>query len=154
MEEGYCDIPTKLNEVVRCLATLFSHDVDEDEETGELIIEDYQDDDEDNFYRNIAKDIIKNKEAIEEDLVSVSWEYDDVGYGGDSDLRYYEDQYSKERLTEIKEEIASEKGISVEDVTEEDFSDYVGDKTSHDTENFKYDKETGEESYSKDFYVE
>lgn len=134
-EDSMDTTPSSLEDFIYSLASVFSYNVGEDEDT------------------QIAYKIVKNKDAIMEDLQSVDWTYEDIGYGGDNDLRYYEDSYPEHRLKEIKEIIAEDKGVPVEEISEEDFCDYVSPQTSHEVVSFKYDKETGEE-HTKDFYLE
>ena len=154
LNDSTCNTPNSLEDLIYSLASIFSYNVGEDDETGELYVDcneqDLESEDEDT---QIAYEIVKNKDAIMKDLEEIDWTYEDMGYGGDSDLRYYEDQYPENRLKEIKETIANDLGIAEEDVCDEDFSDYVSCKTSHEVVSFKYNKETGVEQ-SRDFYLE
>ena len=154
LEDSICNTPSSLDDFIYSLASIFSYDVGEDEETGELYVDcDVQNFEKEETDTKIAYEIVKNKETIMEDLKSVDWEYEDVGYGGDNDLRYYEDSYPENRLKEIKETISNESDVPVEEITEEDFSDYVSSKTSHEVVSFKYDKENGARQ-SRDFFLD
>lgn len=71
-------------------------------------------------------------------MESVSW--DSERWGGDHEGRLYRDQYPEETLHQILEEIADEKGCSVEDVDDDDWFDHVAPLTSIDTMTFRYEK--------------
>ena len=66
----------------------------------------------------------------------------------------YPDCYDKKTLKKIYKNIAAEKGISVDEVTEEDFEDYAGGRSSNDTERFTYSKKTGKCKYTRTLELE
>lgn len=90
-----------------------------------------------------AKEVLLRNKEIYDDIESVDFELREYGWGGDSESRFYPDMYSKKSLDQIYKNIASEKGVSVKDVTEDDFSDYVCGRQSIETSTFSYDKKTG-----------
>ena len=102
----------------------------------------------------IAKEILLRSKEIFNDIGDVEIEYNDYGWGGDSDTRMYPDCYDKRTLKKIYKNIAAEKGISVDEVTEEDFEDYAGCRSSNDTERFTYSKKTGKCKYRRTLELE
>ncbi len=93
----------------------------------------------------MAKEIFVNRKEIMADMQFAEVVTGDVGWGGDDDSRYYEDSYDADTLQEIHEAIAERNNIAIEDITEEDFSDYVGDfmSVSENTFTFKRSEKTG-----------
>ena len=93
----------------------------------------------------MAKEIFEKRNAIMEDMQFAEIVTGDVGWGGDDDTRYYEDSYDSDTLQEIREAIAERNNIAIEDITDEDFADYVGDFMSvrEDTFTFKRSEKTG-----------
>lgn len=167
VDEAFETCPTKLSEVVDAAARLFDDDVfvesdyaDDDDggEYREQMRQDYEadyDEESASVMQRVAHTMIHEKAAIEADLESVEFRYEHGGWGGDDDTRHYRDSYPEHRLTEIYQAIMAEKGYSSEDeVTDEDFNDYVCFKTSTEEVSFEYDRATGKEQYSKDYYVE
>lgn len=152
-ENGSDKVPENLQELMYCLVSIFEPDVVEEFLIGTLQLKDVSDL-QTNVKKQIAQDIIENKDNILEDLKSVDWSWEEQGSGGDNDDRYDPDNYSEERLSKLYEDIANELGTTVDDVTEEDFEEYVDCMASYRKESFEYNKETGEEHYSHDFYVE
>ena len=151
MEEGYIEFPSSKEEIVVALASAFYSDYYEFEE------EDYEEDfDEDDDYSGavIAKEILDNKESIMEAMEEIEIFYGDTGWQGDSDARYYQDNYDQDTLDEIYAEIAAEKGCEIDEVDDDDFDDYVSDKNSNDESRFRYDKKTDKCETSHSFYLE
>lgn len=155
IEEGYADVPSNLDNLFNAIVGVFDEDYwyeeDEDEE-DEGAFPDDEDIPED--LEGFKIEVKKNIEKLKEETTSVEFSCTDMGWQGDSDSRYYKDNYDEETLQDMLETIATEKGCKVEDLTEEDFGNYVGDKTSYDETTFSYDKETGEEKIYHNFYVE
>ena len=152
-ENGSDRVPENLKELMYCLVSVFEPDVVEEFLVGTLKLQDISDL-EKNQRKQIAQEIINNKDNILKDLKSVDWSWEEQGSGGDNDDRYNPDNYSDERLSKLYEDIANELGTTVDDVTEEDFEEYVDCMASYRKENFEYNIETGKEEYSHDFYVE
>ena len=93
----------------------------------------------------MAKEIFEKRNEIMEDMQFAEIVTGDVGWGGDDDSRYYEDSYDSDTLQEIREAIAERNNIAIEDITDDMFSDYVGDFMSvrEDTYTFKRSEKTG-----------
>jgi hypothetical protein len=151
VEEGYIELPSSKEDIVTALASAFYSDYYEFEE------EDYEeefDEDDDFSGASIAKEILDNKESIMETMKEIEILYGDTGWQGDSDARYYQDNYDQETLDNIYAEIAAEKGCEVDEVDDDDFGDYVSDKISIEENRFKYNKETDKCEISHSFYLE
>lgn len=84
----------------------------------------------------------------------VNWEYKDCGWGGDDTSRYDKNTYSEEWLSEVYDAILEQHKelTSYEDITDEIFYDYVGDKSSNEEHVFNYDGKT--ESLRSNYYLE
>ena len=76
------------------------------------------------------------------------------GWEGDSEERYDIDRYSKENLSYYYNIIAINQNKSINEVTEEDFYDFVSNKTSVYEQNFYYNKNKNEEIVTKDFRLD
>ena len=152
MEEGYIELPSSKEDIVTALASAFYSDYYEFEE--EDYEEEFDEDDDDFSGASIAKEILDNKESIMETMKEIEILYGDTGWQGDSDARYYQDNYDQDTLDNIYAEIAAEKGCEVDEVDDDDFGDYVSDKISIEENRFKYDKETDKCEFSHSFYLE
>ena len=93
----------------------------------------------------MAKEIFEKRNDIMKDMQFAEVVTGDVGWGGDDDTRYYEDSYDSDTLQEIREAIAERNGVGIKDITDDMFSDYVGDfmSVSEDTYTFKRSEKTG-----------
>mgnify|MGYP003291747668 CR=1 FL=1 len=93
----------------------------------------------------MAKEIFVKRKEIMDDMQFAEVVTGDVGWGGDDDTRYYESSYDSNTLQEIREAIAERNGVEIEDITDDMFSDYVGDfmSVSEDTYTFKRSEKTG-----------
>ena len=140
-DEGYCDMPKKLKDVVVSLAQFLDEDYYWEYEEGD---EDEEDDDEESEsgIRAAIKDLIENKKEITDSIQSVEWTEGSCGYGGDDEMRYDPENYSKKELKEVYNAIAVERGISADDVTDEMFFEYVAFKSSNFERTFTYNRET------------
>ena len=92
----------------------------------------------------IVKEIFEKRKDILEDSQTVEIVSGDYGWGGDDESRYYEDNYDEDTLKEIYKTIAAKNHCSLENVTYEDFCEYVGCEMSTEENSFRYIKETGE----------
>lgn len=136
-DEGYCDLPKKLKDVVPSLAQLLDEDV-----YWELEEDEDADIDEDDVIGAAIKTLKENQKEITDTIQSVEWTEGTCGYGGDDEMRYDPDNYSKKQLKQIYKDIAAQNGVSVEDVDDEMFCDYVGGMSSNFERTFTYNRET------------
>ena len=88
------------------------------------------------------------------DVKSIEWDYSDSGWGGDDDTRFERSCYPPEDLNRILGAIAAEKGCAPKDVTASDFRTYVEDKRCDIHESYRFDRLSGEESYSRSVTIE
>lgn len=88
------------------------------------------------------------------DVRSIEWDYSDSGWGADDDTRFERGCYPPEDLNRIIGAIAAEKGCAPRDVTSSDFKTYVEDKRCDAHESYRFDRLSGEESYSRSVTVE
>ena len=135
-DEGYCELPKKLKDVVPVLAQMIDEDF-----YWELEEEDEIEDEIDDPVQEAIKQLLENKKEITDTIKSVEWTTGDCGYGGDDEMRYDPDNYSKKELKAVYNAIAVEKGISVDDVTDEMFFEYVSFKSSNFERTFTYNRE-------------
>ena len=153
LEDGFDIVPENLRELMYCLVSVFETDIAEEFLIGTLKLKDLSDLG-NNPRKQIAQEIIDNKENILADLQTVDWSSEEQGSGGDNDDRYNPDNYPEERLQQLYKDIAKELDTDIDDISEDDFEEYVDCMASYRKENFEYNKTTGEEKYTKDFYVE
>ena len=135
IDEGYADIPAGKSGIIESI--LSSFDMFDSDEIGEML-----------------KEIKENEKEILANMESFKIEVSDMGWQGDSDIRFYPEYYPKKRLKEYYKTIAEAKGCSVEEVTKEDFCEFVADKISIQEETATYDPQTGKIKKKKDFYLE
>ena len=88
------------------------------------------------------------------DVKSIEWDYSDSGWGGDDGTRFERGYYPPEDLNRILEVIAVEKGCAPEGVSSSDFRAYVEDKRCDTHESYRFDRLSGEESYSRSVTIE
>jgi hypothetical protein len=151
-ESGYWDDgPEKLHEALNLLISLMYRWGEEpleiskkESDNKKVDLSEYEK--EDTVLRHkMAKEIFVKRNEIMEDMQFAEVVVGDVGWGGDDDSRYYEDSYDSDTLQEIREAIAERNNIAIEDITDEDFADYVGDFMSvrEDTFTFTRSEKTG-----------
>lgn len=147
IEEAYIDLPNNKNEIIEILIRLFSQSIYFDEyETEEEILE--------KLTENLAKEIYSNKDEIMDNMIELEMTYQNIGWQGDDDSRYDEENYSKKYLKKIYKEIAEEYDIDIDEVDEDMFAEYVSDKTSIEEDKVVYKKETGKIKKTHNFYLE
>lgn len=160
-DEMYSDVPSDLDEVIRLLAAVcayeedipFRDEYDTDEEYKAALAEFATPDEEDSEGVQFAKAIIRNYDAIMEDIQTVEWTCTSYGWGGDDDTRYEQNSYDEDTLQSMLETIAEQNGVSVEEVNDEMWCDYVGNEQSCDENTFIYNRATGEEKNTHDYYL-
>ena len=156
-DEVSAQVPSEVNDIVSSLARLFYEEIyvpgdyctDEDEKYAREEFEEHLNKIDENdcsfvLEMRIAKAILDAKESIESDLDFIEFISGSVGWGGDDESRYYEDNYDEDTLKEIYKTIAAKNHCSLENVTYEDFCEYVGCEMSTEENSFRYIKETGE----------
>lgn len=157
--EHYGECPADKSDIVRVLAELVGEylyldpdDFESQEEYEEELEEKIKEIDEEQCEgAKYAAAMWKHKKQIEEDLVYADISVTDVGYGGDDESRYDPSNYSEEMLQRIYQRIAEENEISVDEVDEEAFCDFVGERTSESLKRYVY--ENGEEKYESEFTI-
>ena len=92
---------------------------------------------------------------IEADIEAVSWHFEHQGWGGDSEARFHLWGYPEESWQRLWEQVAGWKGCSVDELTDEDVSDYVARGWSNEIQIFTYDaSEKGPNGhYMRDFEI-
>lgn len=133
-EEGYGSLPSGAKDIVNALAMFL------DEDTYWEIKEGDFDESNATSLQLAIKQLMDNKEELFETINEATFTLSSCGYGGDDDSRFYEENYSKNELKDIYESIAEDKKISIEDVTDEMFAEYVADKSSNLETSFHYKK--------------
>ncbi len=140
-DEACCDMPNDVRGILDALLGLIDYNYARDVE--------YLDDDEkENLdasqYSEAVQAVLNKKDEVLESIEEAEVTDAEQGWQGDSESRYYQDWYEPEDLQNILEIIAEEKGYeSTEDVTDEDFCEYVSDKMSTEETTVHYDKTTG-----------
>ena len=150
-DEAYAEIPSSKKQIIISILSAIGCEAyfDEDEES---IDEDELDGYEER--EDLYKEIVSKSKEILADMESFEMTCGDVGWQGDSDSRYYTDNYDEETLKMYFEEIAEQKGCAIDDITDEDFQEWVSDKVSTEENTYSYDAKTGKEECSHSFTVE
>ena len=102
----------------------------------------------------LAYQMHKRAQEIQDATQSVTFTCADMGWQGDSDTRYYQDNYSEDEQEYYLGECAAKNGCAPEDVTDAMWNEYVGDKVSTQEDTFTYNRETGEVSHTKSMSLE
>ena len=151
IEEGYASIPSEKDEIVNSLIEVLDYqEVEFDDGEGNY---EYDEDSDENLVKMI-KEIREHEDEILEATEYIEFSCSDIGWQGDSESRYYQDNYDEKTLKSIYETIAQAKTKSVDEVTDEDFGEYVSDKVSTETDTFEYNKETGKVTTYHSFEIE
>lgn len=144
-EDGYCpDVPESLKGFVDSFIEFVEETSEnyEEEEVEEVLqlVEQLKD------WKDELVELLKKGK--------VTWEMKDCGWGGDDTSRYDKNTYSEEWLNEVYDSILSEhKELkSYDDITDEIFYDYVGNKSSNEEHIFIYDGVN--ESLRSNYYLE
>ena len=157
-DENWIDIPTNLEEAVahiicyilddtldNCLCDMEEYYESEDVHPLMLLkkyLEENRDDYDEEKYEAVME--LLNTENLLDAIEHIEISVSDFGYGGDSEERYEMDNYSEDELMSIKEEIAKERNISIDEVDYEMFCDYVSPKSSQKETKFIFDRKTGQ----------
>ena len=91
----------------------------------------------------IVKEIFEKRKDILKDFQFIEIESREYGWGGDDDSRFYPESYDDKTLKKIYEDIAFENNISIDDITDDDFADYVGNQMSVSESIYTYTKKNG-----------
>lgn len=140
MDEAYAEKPSKPEEIVHILASLFDYNYYDEysyacDDGEELDMSQFSE---------IVQRLVACKDEIMENLKRFKLVCGESGWQGDSECRYDEDWYTPDALEQVKNDIAEELGKSVDEITNEDFCEYVGDKISIEEDIYEYDGETKE----------
>ena len=151
IEEGYASVPSEKDEIVNSLIEVLDYqEVEFDDGEGNY---EYDEDSDENLVKMI-KEIREHEDEILEATEYIEFSCSDIGWQGDSESRYYQDNYDEKTLKSIYETIAQAKTKSVDEVTDEDFGEYVSDKVSTETDTFEYNKKTGKVNTYHSFEIE
>jgi len=99
----------------------------------------------------LVRAIAEHRDEIEEATEEVFWSVSDTGWGGDSEIRFDQGMYDSESLMKIKQIIAEQKDCAVEEVTDDDFFEYVADCTSMNNYTFTFNRAKDVEEFESDF---
>ncbi len=141
-EEGYCELPSTVEGILECLAKAiddqYAYDCYE-EDADEATEKDYS------AYSKPLQKLMENREAVLESIEEAKVVDGEQGWQGDSECRYNEEWYESDTLAEVQADIMDEHGYSsVDEITDEDFCDYVGDKVSIEENVVLYDRAKNE----------
>ena len=149
-ESGYWDDgPEKLYEALNILISFMYRwgetplEISKNESDNQKVnLSEYEK--EDTILRHkMAKEIFEKRNEIMEDMQFAEVVTGSVGWGGDDDTRYYEGSYDAETLQQIRESIAENNGVEIEDITEDMFCEYVGDFMSVDENTYTFTRKNG-----------
>lgn len=154
IEEGYAEVPDNIENLLDCIISIFDesyyfYDDEECEENNEE-----KNSGEAGSLEAFIYELKSMKNNFVDDTNEVEFTVSDIGWQGDSESRYEKSNYDEDTLDDIYEEIASNKGISKDSVTDEDFFEYVSDKVSTEENTYFYNKKENREEHTRSFYVE
>lgn len=159
MEENeyYIDEPDSLGDILNILINLIKDNLDYQnlisyDDQGNILC----DESSDVIDFRLLKELEANFDSIVKDITEAFGECSEVGWGGDDDTRYYKESYDESQLLEIYKDMAKQMGRTVEDVMGDDdaFSEYVADKTSVYSTNFKYNFGAGVMEVDFEYHLE
>lgn len=87
--------------------------------------------------------IIQREKEIKSSMEVLDIDYQSFGYGGDDESRYDMSNYTTEQLHSVYCNIAKQLNKNIDDITYDDFSDYVSDMCSCETIHYRYNKSSG-----------
>ena len=144
LEEGYVEVPTNKKQIFSFIMELFGNVYNYDEED-----EDFQDE-----LTPLGKELFDNKKEIMKSLENIEITQTNLGWEGDDDSRYYQDNYNKETLNTYYKMIAEEHNIDISEVTDEMFSDFVAFAMSVEENKYYYNSKTKKQENTHNFYLE
>ena len=100
-------------------------------------------------YSELVQRLIECKDEIMANLKAFKMSNGGQGWQGDDDSRYNQDWWEADTLESIKVSIAVEKDCEIDEVTDEDFDEYVGDKVSSEEDIYEYNPETKEFTHTR-----
>ena len=140
MDEAYAETPNSPEDLLHIFAGLLDYQYYdeycyalEDEEELDM-----------SQFKEVVQRLIASKDEIMQNLKTFRLTNGHSGWQGDDDTRFEEDWYEEEDLAYIKETIAEEKGCTVDEVTSDDFCEYVCDKMNTEECVYEYNGETKE----------
>lgn len=145
LDEAYIDSPNEPEDILKSICSLFDYNFAEEYDYAQ---EDGEELDMSQFSEIVQK-LMACKDEIMANLKYFKMVNGDSGWQGDSDVRYNEDWYEEDTLAEVKAAIASENNVEVDEITEEMFCDYVGDKISVEEHTIEYDASTKKFTHSR-----
>ncbi len=146
-DEGYCETPNDLRGILDVLAGFLDYHYARD---IEYLEGDERDEMDFSKYSQSVQKLMAQKDEVLDSIEHAEIVNGDQGWQGDSDCRFYEDWYEADALQDIKEAIMENLGYSSEDeITDEDFADYVCDKISIEEIKVCYDKASGQFTTSR-----
>ena len=157
-ESGYWDDgPEKLHEALNLLISLMYRwgetplEISKKEsENKKVDLSEYEK--EDTVLRHkMAKEIFEKRNEIMEDMEFAEVVTGSVGWGGDDDTRYYESSYDSDTLQQIRESIAENNGVAIEEITDDMFCEYVGDFMSVEENTYTFTRKNGKGKNKVDY---
>lgn len=102
----------------------------------------------------LARVLVAHRKEITDSIESVSWNYLENGWGGDSEERLHKRFYTNEELDSVYQDIAEELGCRKSEVSNDDFLEYAATKCSHRIRAFTFDAQSHESNHSNDFWLD
>ncbi len=93
--------------------------------------------------RELRQEMKDRKKELLESIEEAEWTYGEHGWDEFADAKYEQNTFSAKELKEIYEEIAESNKCSPEDVTEDDYMEYVEDARLARQDSFEYNKKKG-----------
>lgn len=145
MDDASAECPETPEDIVHAIAGMFSWNYYEDYQ--------YSKEDEEELdmseYSELVQRLIECKDEIMANLKAFKMSNGGQGWQGDDDSRYNQDWWEADTLESIKVSIAVEKNCEIDEVTDEDFDEYVGDKVSSEEDIYEYNPETKEFTHTR-----
>lgn len=145
IDDASAECPSTPEDIVHAIAGIFSWNYYEDYMCA-------QDDEEEldmSDYSEIIQRLIACKDEIMANLKAFKMSNGGQGWQGDDDSRYNQDWWEEDTLENIKAAIAVEKDCAIDEITDEDFDEYVGDKISSEEDICEYNPETKEFTHTR-----